>query len=75
MDKDQEILAVSRLIFELTKMGSIDSDLDRLQVRLFDLLSSLQGIAVLPKSVILLSNPRGRLVQVAQFGFEPAYER
>ena len=75
MDKDQEILAVSRLIFELTKMGSIDSDLDRLQVRLFHLLSSLQGIAVLPKSVILLSNPRGRLVQVAQFGFEPAYER
>jgi hemerythrin-like metal-binding protein len=75
MDKDQEILAVSRLIFELTKMGSIDSDLDRLQARLFDLLSSLQGVQVLPQSVILLNNPRGRLVQVAQFGLQPAYGR
>ncbi len=56
-------------------MGSVDSDLDRLQARLFDLLSSLQGIQVLPKSVILLNNPRGRLVQVAQYGFQPAFGR
>ena len=73
MDKDQEILAVSRLIFELTKIGSMDSDLDRLQARLFDLLSSLQGIQVLPHSVILLNNPRGHLVQVAQFGLQAAF--
>ena len=73
MDKDQEILAVSRMIFELTKVGSVDSDLDRLQGRLFDLLSSLQGIEVLPKSAILLYNPHGRLIQVAQFGFPAAF--
>ncbi|UCV10868.1 bacteriohemerythrin [Dechloromonas denitrificans] len=75
MNKDQEILAVSRLVFELTKIGSVDADLDRLQARLFDLLHALPGICVIPKSALLLFNPRHRLVQVAQFGLPAAWGR
>jgi hemerythrin-like metal-binding protein len=68
MDKDQAVLAVGRLVFELARLGNTGSDLDELQVRLFDLLKSLPNIRVIPKSVILLCNPRQRLIQVAQFG-------
>lgn len=75
MDKDQEILAISRLAFELTKVGSAGSNLDRLLAELFKLLSSLNGIRVLPHSAILLNTPHGRLIQVAQFGLEPAWNR
>ena len=75
MNKDQEILAISRLVFELTKIGNVDADLDRLQAKLFDLLHALPGIRVIPKSAILLFNPRHRLVQVAQFGLPAAWGR
>lgn len=74
MDKDQEILAISRLVFELTKLGGTDADLDRMLRRLFDLLASLPGIRVLPRSVILLRNARGGLTQVAQLGLAPIWE-
>lgn len=75
MDKDQEILAISRLVFELTKLGGSDVDLDAMLARLFDLLSNLPGIRVQARSVILLENSRGRLTQVAQFGLDPVWER
>ncbi len=73
MDKDQEILAISRLVFELTRLGQTNTDLDHLQSALHELLLSLPGIRVLPHSAILLNNPRGRLVQVAQFGLPAAW--
>jgi len=74
MDKDQEILAISRLVFELTKLGGADVDLDHMQAKLFELLISLPGIRVEARSAILLNNSRGGLTQVAQFGLPPIWE-
>jgi len=74
MNKDQEILAISRLVFELTRISDASADLDLLQARLFDLLGSLPSIRVKPHSAILLLNSRQRFVQVAQFGIPPAWE-
>lgn len=71
MDKDQEILAISRLVFELTKIG--DADLDKMLARLFDLLQTLPGILVQPRSLILLQTSRRALIQVAQHGLPPAW--
>jgi hemerythrin-like metal-binding protein len=73
MNENQHILAVSRLVFELTKVGNANTDLDELQARLFDLLRSLPSIRVIPKSAILLLNSRKHLIQVAQFGLPPAW--
>ena len=73
MDKDQEILAISRLVFELTRIG--DADLDKMLARLFDLLQTLPGIRVIPQSLIFLYNARGLPVQVAQSGLPPAWEQ
>ena len=75
MNKDQEILAVSRLVFELTMVGQAGADLDRLLAQLHGLLVSLPGIQVRPQSAILLYNPRQQLSQVAQFGLPAAWEK
>jgi hemerythrin-like metal-binding protein len=72
MNKDQEILAISRLVFELTKIG-VDADLDQLLGRLLSLLQSLPSIRVIAKSAILLLNSRHRLIQVAQYGLPPVW--
>ena len=73
MNKDQEILAISRLVFELTKMS--DADLDTMLARLHDLLSSLPGIAIKPHSLVLLANSQGALIQIAQFGVPAVWTR
>lgn len=73
MNKDQEILAISRLVFELTKVS--DADLDKMLARLHDLLSSLPGILVLPESLILLANSRGALIQIAQHVLPPVWQQ
>jgi hemerythrin-like metal-binding protein len=68
MDKEQELLAASRLAFELTKLGRLSGNLDALLARLYALLASLPEIRVLPHSTILLYSPRHVLIPVAQFG-------
>ena len=75
MNREQEILAVSRLVFELTIIGQASSDLDGLLAKLHGLLKSLPGIRILPHSAILLYNPRRQLIQIAQFGLEPSWEK
>ena len=75
MDKDQEILAISRLVFELTKLGGDVVDLDAMLARLFNLLQSLPGLRIKARSAILLRNSRSGLTQVAQFGLAPVWER
>ncbi len=74
MDSEQDKLAISRLVFELTMSSGISSDLDALLERLFSLMRELQDIPVEPRGAILLVNPRGRLFQVAQFGMLAAWD-
>jgi hemerythrin-like metal-binding protein len=73
MNKDQEILAISRLAFELTKVGNTGADLDELLARLCTVLQQIPSLRVLPQGSILLLNPRRRLVQVAQYGLPPVW--
>jgi hemerythrin-like metal-binding protein len=73
MDKNQEILEISKLVFELTMVGTTNTHLDELLARLFDVLRNIPGIQVQRKGAILLYNPRQVLVQVAQVGLPPLF--
>ena len=73
MDKNQGILEVSKLLFELTLVGDTGTDLDSLLDRLFVLLDKLPDIRVIPKGLIYLESPRKVCVQVAQHGIPPIW--
>jgi hypothetical protein len=71
MDKKSEILAVSRAVLELTRIG--DDDLDRMLEHLCQLLPGLPGMCVQNRAVLLLPNIDGVLTQVAQHGLLPVW--
>ncbi len=72
-NKEQCMLAISKLVFELTISSGTTSDLDVLLVRLFAALEKLGALQLEQRGAILLLNPRGRYFQVAQFGMEPLW--
>ncbi|MEY4591601.1 MAG: hypothetical protein RIR18_496 [Pseudomonadota bacterium] len=74
MDKRQEILEVSKLLFELTMVGDATGDLDSLLERLLGLLGNLDDIHILPKAQLYLVSPRKTCLQVAQFGLKPIWD-
>ncbi len=73
MNKEEGMLAISRLVFELTITSTTTSDLDILLERLFAILENYYDLQLEPRGAILLLNPRGRYFQVAQFSMEPAW--
>ena len=73
MDKEQEMLAISKLVYELTITSSTTLDLDVLLERLFAILKNYHDLQLEPRGAVLLLNPRGRYFQVAQYGMEPAW--
>lgn len=72
MNKEQEILEISKLVFRLTQVGSTGADLDDLLHRLFGVLNNLSALRVKPKAAILLFSSRQVLIQVAQLGLREA---
>lgn len=74
MNKEEQTLTISKLVFELTIANSNTSDLDVLLERLFSTLTNYRELRLEPRGAILLLNPRGRYFQVAQFGMEPAWK-
>ena len=73
MHDDLELIEVSKFILKLTAMGSMDNDLDSLLARLFAVLENLTSFQILPKAVIRMYNPSGKLVTIAQHGFAPIW--
>ncbi|MFA6971456.1 MAG: bacteriohemerythrin [Gallionella sp.] len=73
MNKEEGMLSISRLVFELTISSSTTSDLDILLEKLFAVLKNYHDLQLEARGAILLLNPRGRYFQVAQFGMEPAW--
>lgn len=73
MNKEEGMLAINKLVFELTIASSTTSDLDVLLDRLFSILSGYPDLQLEPRGAILLLNPRGRYFQVAQYGIAPAW--
>ncbi len=74
MNKEEEFLAISKLVYELTVTSSFTSDLDVLLERLFGMLRDIRDLPFESRSAVVLLNPRGRYFQVAQFGMEPAWK-
>src|SRR5271169_536193 len=74
MDKENELLAISKLVFELTMSGDFSADLDVLLDRLFGILGKYYDLPLEPRGAILLLNPRGKYFQVAQSGMEPSWK-
>ncbi len=74
MNKEEEMLAISKLVFDLTVASNLTPDLDVLLERLFGILKSFRDLQLESRGAILLLNPRGSYFQVAQFGMEPAWK-
>ena len=74
MNKEDEFLAISKLVFQLTITSSVTSDLDVLLERLFFVLRDYHDLPLEPRGALVLLNPRGLYFQVAQFGMEPAWK-
>ncbi|MDZ4201426.1 MAG: bacteriohemerythrin [Gallionella sp.] len=73
MNKEEKLLAISKLVFELTVTSSITSDLDVLLDKLFVILRDYRDLRLESRGAVVLTNPRGRYFQVAQFGLEPIW--
>lgn len=74
MNKEEELLAISKLVFELSISSSSSSDLDVLLERLFSTLKDNQYLPLESRGAVVLLNPRGRYFQVAQFGMLPTWQ-
>ena len=74
MNKEEELRAISKLVFELTVTSSSTSDLDVLLERLFAVLRDYHDLPLEPRGAVVLLNPRGRYFQVAQFGMAPVWK-
>jgi hemerythrin-like metal-binding protein len=73
MQKEDELRAISRLVFELTVTSSGTADMDVLLERLLGILLDYRNLPVEARAAIVLLNPRGHYFQVAQFGMAPAW--
>lgn len=73
MQSTDNIFEISKLIFELSAVGSNDNDFDALLEQLFCLLQKLPSLRILPKGAIVMFNPRNRPVRVAQYGLKPVW--
>ena len=74
MNKKEQLLAISKLVFELSGTSSSTHDLDVLLEQLFAILRDYPDFPLEPRAAIVLLNPRGRYFQVAQFGMDPAWK-
>lgn len=74
MNKEEAILAIRKLVFELSLTSGEIYDLDVLLVRLFAILRDYPDLPLAPRGVLVLPNPRGSYFQIAQFGMEPAWK-
>jgi cyclic di-GMP phosphodiesterase len=74
MEKEEEFLAISKIVFELTVTSGFSPDLDMLLEKMFTALHEHHEFQIEPRGAILLLNPRSKYFQVAQFGLEPSWK-
>ncbi len=73
MLKNPEVVEICRSVLELTSMSGVDNDLDSLLVRLLDVLQKLPSFRIQRRGAIRMYSPRGKLVTIAQHGFQPVW--
>ncbi len=69
----QEIVDIGRLVFELTMYSGNSTDLDQLLARLLDILKQSPALRLTQQAAIVLYNPDGEPIQVAQHGIDPLW--
>lgn len=74
MDKAEEKIIISRLVFDLSVADGFTFDLDVLLERLCGVLQGYPELPVMQHGAILLLSPRGQFFQVAQCGFPEPWE-
>jgi hemerythrin-like metal-binding protein len=74
MTKEDELLVISKLVFELSGTSSSTYDLDVVLERLFAILRDYPDFPLEQRGAVVLRNPRGRYFQTAQFGMDPAWK-
>jgi hemerythrin-like metal-binding protein len=74
MNSEEALLAISKLVYELTVTSSFTSDLDVLLEQLFTMMRGNLALPLELRGAVVLLNPRGRYFQVAQFGLDPAWK-
>lgn len=74
MDDQSKLQVISKLVFELTITSNTTPDLDVLLKQMFVLLSDCPQLPFEARGAIVLRNPRGNYLQVAQAGMAPAWK-
>lgn len=73
MNNEVTLQFISKQVLELTVTSSTALGLDKLLEQLFTFLNNAHDLPIEPRGAIVLINPRGHHIQVAQFGMEPAW--
>jgi hemerythrin-like metal-binding protein len=74
MNKEEALLAISKLVFHLTVTNSNAAGLDVLLEELFGILRDYHDLPLDSQAAVVLLNPRKRCFQIAQFGMPPAWQ-
>ncbi len=70
----EELLSISKLVYQLSVTCNNTYDLNVMLKRLFAIFSDYPNLPLNPSCAVVLINPRGCCFQVAQFGMEPAWK-
>jgi len=73
MNNEATLRSISKQVLELAVTSSTTQGLDGLLGQLFAILNNTHDLPLDPRGAIVLANPRGHHVQVAQFGMEPVW--
>jgi len=64
---------LGKLLFDLTLLNGTGTNLDQILERLFQIIGEVPALRLRQRGAILLLNPLGDVVQVAQFGMPPIW--
>ena len=73
MNNKATLQSIGKQVHELTVTSSTTLGLDRLLKQLFAILNNVHCLPIEQRCAIVLANPRGHHIQVAQFGMEPVW--
>lgn len=64
---------IGKLLFDLSLLSGTGTNLDQILERLFQIIGEVPSLHLRQRGAILLLNPLGEVVQVAQFGMPPIW--
>ena len=70
---NRNIQKIGKLLFDLTLMSGTGTSLEQVLERLFHIIAEFPFLGLQQRGAILLLNPAGEAIQVAQFGMQPIW--